>query len=118
MEQTQIGVRHYDVVLIAGGNDARIVGRSSWTGNVRDAAQASTIDVVAEGEEGIRAECDATELLQPVDLLLCRQLFWRLVEPAKEPLMNTCLPLTNTHTVTYMLVNWESGISLPTVPFT
>lgn len=118
MEQTQIGVCHYDVVLIAGGNDARIVGRSSGTGNVRDAAQASTIDVVAEGEECVRAQCDTTELLQPVELLLSRQLFWRLVEPAKEPLMNTCLPWTHSHTVTYMLVNWESGISLPTVPFT
>lgn len=53
MEETQTGVRHYDAMLIAGSNNTRIVGRSSRTGNVRDTAQTRTIDVVAEGEEGI-----------------------------------------------------------------
>lgn len=38
MEETQIGVRHDNAVLVTGGNDARIIGGAGRTAYVGDAA--------------------------------------------------------------------------------
>jgi len=36
VEQSQVGVGHDDAMLIAGGNDASIIGGACRTANVRD----------------------------------------------------------------------------------
>ena len=55
VEQTDACKRHGDAVFVAGFNDMVITYRASCLGDVFHAALVRTLDVVAEGEEGIRA---------------------------------------------------------------
>ena len=55
MEQTDACKRHRDAVFIACFDDMVVAHRTSCLSDVFHAALVRTFDVVAEGEEGIRA---------------------------------------------------------------
>ncbi len=55
MEQSHAGERHGDAVLVAGHDDVVVAHRAAGLGYVLHAALVGTLDVVAEGEEGVRA---------------------------------------------------------------
>ena len=55
VEQTNTRKRHSNAVLVAGHDDVVVTYRATSLGNELDAALVGTLDVVAEGEEGVRA---------------------------------------------------------------
>ena len=55
MEQTDACKCHGDAVFVAGFNDMIVTYRASCLGDVFHAALVRALDVIAEGEEGIRA---------------------------------------------------------------
>ena len=55
VEQTDACKRHGDAVFVAGFDDMVITYRTACLGDVFHAALVRTLDVVAEGEESIRA---------------------------------------------------------------
>ena len=59
MEQANARESHGDVVLVAGFDDMVVAHRSAGLGHEGHTALVGTFDVVAEGEESVRAERDA-----------------------------------------------------------
>ena len=55
VEQTDACKRHRDTVFVAGFNDMIVTYRAACLGDVFHAALVRALDVVAEGEEGVRA---------------------------------------------------------------
>ena len=55
MEQTDACKRHRNAVFVAGFNDMVITYRAACLGDVFHAALVRALDVVAEGEESVRA---------------------------------------------------------------
>ena len=58
MEQPDAAERHGNAVLIAGVNDLLVADRAAGLDNGGHTGAAGTLDVVAKGEEGIRAQAD------------------------------------------------------------
>ncbi len=65
VEQPHSGKSHDHVIIIALGNDKVIPDRPAGFGDIADAAAACTLDVVGEGEEGITAQDNIFEVVQP-----------------------------------------------------
>ena len=61
MEEADVGHRHSDAVLVAGGDDIVVADRAAALRDVGDAALMGTLHVVAEREERVRAERDARD---------------------------------------------------------
>ena len=55
VEQSYSRKRHCNAVLVAGHDDVVVTYRATSLGNELDAALVGTLNVVAEGEEGVRA---------------------------------------------------------------
>ena len=55
VEQTDACKRHGDAVFVAGFNDIVVTHRAACLGDVLYAALVRALDVVAEGEESVRA---------------------------------------------------------------
>lgn len=65
VEKAKTGVNKGNVVLLAGINHRLVVGRATRTGNVLDARLEGPVDVVAEGEEGVRTDGHLLQLADP-----------------------------------------------------
>src|SRR5438876_8601108 len=65
MEQPQTRTDHGDVVFVAGGDDVCLAQGAAGLDDVRDAAGLGTVDIVAEGDVGVRAEGDLMQPLAP-----------------------------------------------------
>ena len=59
MEQPDAAERHGDAVLVAGVNDLLVADGAAGLDDGRHAGAAGTLDVVAKGEERVRAQADA-----------------------------------------------------------
>ena len=70
MEQPDAAERHGNAVLIAGVNDLLVADRAAGLDNGGHAGAAGTLDVVAKGEEGIRAQADTGNVAQVLFLFL------------------------------------------------
>ena len=70
MEQPQAAEGHGDAVLVAGINDLLVTDGTAGLHDGGHAGAAGTLDVVAEGEEGIRAQAHAGDLAQVFLLFL------------------------------------------------
>ena len=62
MEQPDAAERHGNAVLIAGVNDLLVADRAAGLDNGGHAGAAGTLDVVAEGEEGVGAQADTGDV--------------------------------------------------------
>ena len=56
VEQADAREGHGNAVLVTGGNDMIVAHAASGLGDVLHAALVCPLDVVAEGEEGVRAQ--------------------------------------------------------------
>ena len=65
MEQADVGHRHSHVVFVTGLDDIVVADGTASLGDVGDTAFVGALDVVAEGEEGVRAKGDASLGSQP-----------------------------------------------------
>mmetsp|Transcript_12883 Transcript_12883/g.40882 ORF Transcript_12883/g.40882 Transcript_12883/m.40882 type:complete len:313 (+) Transcript_12883:267-1205(+) len=66
MEEADAGHGHGDAVLVAGGDDVVVLHGAAGLGDVLDAEGGGDVDVVAEGEEGVRGEADLAEGVEVV----------------------------------------------------
>ena len=73
VEQAHAGESHGDAVLVAFLDDEVIADGAAGLGNVADAGGIGPLDVVGEGEEGIRAQGHAPDLGQEFPLVLLGQ---------------------------------------------
>ena len=73
MEQPQAAEGHCDAVLVAGVNDLLVADGAAGLHDGGHAGTAGTLDVVAEGEEGIRAKAHAVHLAEIFLLFLSGQ---------------------------------------------
>ena len=73
MEQPQAAEGHCDAVLVAGVNDLLVADGAAGLHDGGHAGAAGTLDVVAEGEEGIRAKAHAGHFAQIFLLFLSGQ---------------------------------------------
>ena len=64
MEQPDAAECHCDAVLVAGVDDLLVADGAAGLDDGRHAGTACALDVVAEGEECIRAEADAGDMAQ------------------------------------------------------
>ena len=69
MEQPDAAERHGDAVLVAGVNDLLVADGAAGLDDGRHAGAAGTLDVVAKGEERVRAQADARYMAQVLFLL-------------------------------------------------
>ena len=75
MEQTHAREGHSDAILVARVDDMVVANATTSLSYILHATLMSTLDIVAEGEEGIAAEADACVLSHPSGLLLaCERL--------------------------------------------
>ena len=70
VEESHSGKCHYHTVLITALDNEVVADRSAGLGDVLNAALLSALDIVAEGEEGIRAERYAVDGIEVSSLLL------------------------------------------------
>ena len=73
VEQSYASERHSDTVLVAIHNDMIVADAATSLGDELHATLMGTLDIVAEGEECIRAEGHLRVLGNPSFLLLHRQ---------------------------------------------
>ena len=73
MEQPDAAECHCDAVLVAGVDDLLVADGAAGLDDGRHAGTACALDVVAEGEERIRAEADAGDMAQVLFLFLSGQ---------------------------------------------
>ena len=78
MEQSHAREGHGNAVLVAGHNNMVVANRAASLSNVLYATLVGTLNIVAEGEEGIRAESHLGVLGYPL-LLLCHRQYLRLL---------------------------------------
>ena len=71
MEQPDTAEGHGNAVTVAGINDLLVADGTTGLHNSGHAAAAGALDVVAKGEEGITAQGNAGDLIQPGTLFLC-----------------------------------------------
>ena len=86
MEETDVCHRHEHAVLVRRLNDIVIANRSAALGNIGNAALMCAFDVVTEGEESVRTECDARRRLEPLGFLF-RQEYRRFLREDTLPLV-------------------------------
>ena len=70
VEQADAGEGHRYAVFVASGNDMVVAHAAAGLCHILHAALVSAFDVVAEGEEGIAAECHFCVLCNPGFFLL------------------------------------------------
>ena len=70
VEKTNVGESHGHIVLISGLDDNIILNGTTGLSNVLDTILGSTINVITEGEEGIRGKRDTSEGGEELVLLL------------------------------------------------
>ena len=80
VEQADAGKRHGDTVLVAGGDDMVVTYRAAGLCDIGYTALVGAFDVVAEGEEGVRAQRYAGQCVQPGTFLFAGQHFRLLGE--------------------------------------
>lgn len=80
VEQADAGKRHGDTVLVAGGDDMVVTYRAAGLCDIGYTALVGAFDVVAEGEEGVRAQRYAGQCVQPGTFLFACQHFRLLGE--------------------------------------
>ena len=61
---------HGHIVLVAGGDNIIVTDRAACLGDVADTAFTGAFDIVAKGEEGVRAQGNARLSSQPGLLFL------------------------------------------------
>ena len=70
VEQTHTGERHYHAVLITALNDCIVADGAAGLCNILNTAALCTLDVIAEGEECIRAEGYTVDGIEVCSLLI------------------------------------------------
>ena len=80
MEQSHACEGHSDAVLVAGHDDMIVADGATSLGDKLHTTLVGTLDVVAEGEEGIRAKGHLRVLGYPGFLLFHRQHLWLRLE--------------------------------------
>ena len=70
MEKSHSGKAHRDVILVAALDDEIVADRSAGLCDVGNAGLLRALDVITEGEEGVRAECYAADCIEVCSLLL------------------------------------------------
>ena len=80
MEQTDARKRHCDTILVASLDHVVIAYRAAGLGNKLHTALMGALDIVTEGEEGIRTESYLRVLGDPRFLLFHRQHLGLLLE--------------------------------------
>ena len=80
VEQADAGKRHGDTVLVAGGDDMVVTYRAAGLCDIGYTALVGAFYVVAEGEEGVRAQRYAGQCVQPGTFLFAGQHFRLLGE--------------------------------------
>lgn len=73
VKQAKSRMNQHDVVLIASTNYVLIASRASGTRDVLRAELSSAVDVVAEGEEGVRRDRHVVQLVQPFSAFLLEE---------------------------------------------
>jgi hypothetical protein len=80
VEKSQVGVAKDHIVSISGVNDNSILDRAGSSSNVLDTRAMGTINVIGEGEEGIRGDNGIGQLVHPFLAFLGSQRFRNSVE--------------------------------------
>ena len=70
MEESHSGERHSDAVFVAAIDDEVVTDRAARLGDILNARLFGALDIIREGEEGIRAERDAVDGIEVGSLLL------------------------------------------------
>ena len=81
VEEAHVGEGHGDVVFVTSLNDIVVTDRATGLCNLSHATLVRTLDVVAEGEESIRAETYVRVLGNPLFLLRAEERLRLLREP-------------------------------------